>query len=62
MKYVAYGIILIFCILTSGCVSRTVTESKGTRNTDGAKNSNPTSKVIEKNKIVWFWQDEFRNP
>ena len=61
MKPVAYCIIFLFCILTTGCVSRTVTESKGTRTPDRVDGSNPTSKVIEK-KIIWFWQDEFSKP
>ena len=61
MKPVTYCIILLFCILTSGCVSRTVSESKGSRSPDGSNVTNPTSKVVEE-KIIWFWQDGFRQP
>jgi len=61
MKPIAYCIILFCSIATAGCVSRTVTESKGFGSSDGSDGANPTSKVIEK-KIVWFWQDEFRHP
>ena len=59
MKPVIYSIILLFCILTSGCVRRTVTETKGSPSPDGSRVTNPTSKVVEE-RTVWFWQDEFK--
>ena len=51
-------------LLGSGCVSRTTTlEPQHRGDTLGDKKSygsDPQSKVLEK-KIVWIWQDEFRN-
>ena len=64
MKPVAYCVLLIFCILASGCVRRTVTVSKPIRGTDGTAQQsgrNPHSKTVEE-KTVWIWQKEFRNP
>ena len=61
MKLITYSIILIFCILTSGCVSRTVTETKGSPSPDGSSVTNPSSKMVEK-KTIWFWQEGFRKP
>ncbi|MBT8042131.1 MAG: hypothetical protein KJN67_05225 [Pontiella sp.] len=47
-------------VLLTGCVSRTTTvKPSGTEgNEDFGINS---SKVVEK-KLIWIWQDEFRNP
>lgn len=64
MKPVTYCILLIFCILASGCVKRTVSVSKPNRTSDGAERPsgrNPHSKTVEE-KTIWIWQDEFRNP
>jgi len=64
MKPVIYCIILIFCILTSGCVRRTVSVSKANPGSDGTgqkSGRNAHSKTVEE-KTVWIWQDEFRNP
>lgn len=61
MKSIAYCTILMSFILTSGCVNRTVTESKGNRGQDGTSGSNLNNKVIEQ-KTIWFWQDDFRHP
>jgi hypothetical protein len=61
MKAIICCIILLFCIVTSGCVRRTVTETKGSPSPDGSRVANPTSKVVEE-KTIWFWQDGFRQP
>ncbi|WP_372807416.1 hypothetical protein [Pontiella sp.] len=54
MKYTATFVCLaVVAVLSSGCVRRTVsryTEYRGTNTKDD---------VIE-DKIIWFWQDEFR--
>ena len=42
-----------FAVLVSSCVSREVTTNSPLKK--GEKN------VVEK-KIIWIWQDEFRNP
>lgn len=63
MKSVTYCIILCFCILTSGCVRRTVSVSKPSRGPDGEElkdGPKAHSKVVEE-KTIWIWQDEYRN-
>jgi hypothetical protein len=63
MKPVTYCIILLFCILTSGCVKRTVSVSKVTPGQDGSEQNTGQkahSKVLEE-KTIWIWQDEYRN-
>lgn len=64
MKPVVYCLILLFCIVTSGCVKRTVSVSKGNSNSDGTDKMHGLqahSKVLEE-KTVWIWQKEYRNP
>lgn len=64
MKPVACCLIVFICILSSGCVRRTVSVSKpnqGSDKTDRQSGRNPHSKTVEE-KTIWFWQDEFRNP
>lgn len=56
--------IAILCLLSSGCVNRTITEEPGIRGTSTGKTrygTAPSGKVVEE-KRVWIWQDEFRNP
>lgn len=63
MKPGIYCIILFFCVLASGCVKRTVSVSKPTRNPDGKAlkdGSNTHSQMVEE-KTIWIWQDEYRN-
>lgn len=63
MKPIAYCIILFFCVLTSGCVRRTVSVSHANNNLDGPKRRSGTkahSEVIEE-KTIWIWQSEYRN-
>ncbi len=65
MKFVAVILGLSLCSLLSGCVSRTVSEEPQHRGAvpgkENAYGSNSHSKVKEK-KLIWIWQDEFRNP
>ncbi len=64
MKPVAYYLILLCCIVTSGCVKRTVSVSKGNSNSDGTEQMHGLqghSKVVEE-KTLWIWQKEYRNP
>ena len=63
MKSVTYCIILLFCVLTSGCVRRTVSVSKPNKSPDGTEQkggSNAHSTMVEE-KTIWIWQDEYRN-
>lgn len=51
-------------LFLTGCVSRTVSEEpqhRGAASSGGEYGSSPHSKVVEK-KLIWIWQDEFRNP
>ena len=51
-------------ILSSGCVTRTVTSAPANRGSSmgGQKyGSKSEQKVLEK-KRIWIWQDEYRNP
>ena len=61
MKAITYCIILSFCILASGCVRRTVTESKVSPSPNSSNVSETPSKVVDE-KTIWFWQDGFRQP
>jgi len=55
MKIVRSIILLaIVSMLSSACVSRTTSTSP-------PLGTNKDGKVLEK-KVIWIWQDEFRNP
>lgn len=52
-------------LLASGCVNRTTTlepqHRGGTPADKKVYGSDPQGKLVDK-KIIWIWQDEFRNP
>ena len=58
-------LLAIIGLLGSGCVSRTTTlepqHRGGTPSDEKTYGSDPHSKLVEK-RIIWIWQDEFRNP
>ncbi len=57
-------IALLFCLSlwTTGCIRRTVTEEPKYANpkTKNQYGGNHTKHLGT--EIIWFWQDEFRNP
>ncbi len=56
MKYFLYCSVACFLFAT-GCVHRTVTADHPFKKNDGTKQT----KVVE-DRLIWFWQDEYRNP
>jgi hypothetical protein len=48
-------------LLLSGCVSRTTTSEPSISDLQKGIGHN-TSDRITKKKIVWIWQEEYRNP
>lgn len=47
--------------LSSGCVSRTIKNNPVIPEGGDRSAALKKSPVVEK-KVIWFWQDEFRNP
>ncbi len=62
MKYIAGAMIIASCILATGCVHRVVTVEPKYANpkTKNQYGGNHTKYVDD--RIIWFWQDGFRNP
>ena len=60
-SFVLLSVMVLFC---NACVSRTVTVEPQYRGVSSGKKSSlgsdPKSQTVEK-KIVWIWQDEYRN-
>lgn len=60
------SVVLLFAIalLCNACVSRTVTVEPQYRGASAGKKttlgSDPKSEMVSK-KIIWIWQDEYRN-
>lgn len=65
MKLVSTLAACIAALLSlNGCVSRTITQRPEIRGAKGNPSSfgNSSKPIHEETKIIWFWQDEFRNP
>lgn len=64
-KIITLSFLIAFAVASSGCVTRTVSDSPQNRGqTSGGKkygSSNSGGKVVSE-KRVWIWQSEFRNP
>lgn len=52
-------LLAVATILSCSCVSRTVSSS--TQNRGANTKDQDDGKVLQK-KIIWIWQDEYRNP
>ena len=46
---------VLFLLLCSSCVSRTISESAGL-------NSGETGKTIKTTKTIWIWDKDYNNP
>lgn len=56
--------LIAVAFLSNGCIRRTVVkqaEQRGNISKGGKFGSDPHDEIMEK-KIIWVWQDEFRNP
>ena len=65
MKIVcSFACLIAVAALSSGCVYRTTVtqaEHRGEMPTNKKFGADPHDQVVGK-KIIWIWQDEFRNP
>ena len=66
-KYISGMLLLsiVFVLLATGCVSRTIStqpQIRGPQSAEGKKSfgASADEKIIEK-KIIWIWQPEFWN-
>ena len=64
MKFKPFHVVLAAALLTAGCVRRTVTSRPGYTNpaTDELMEVTPTYEKTVEERIIWFWEDDFRNP
>lgn len=59
MKIPMVLVLTVACMVSTGCVRRTVTVAPAKR-VSGSKNQySGDGKVVEE-KVIWIWQDEYR--
>lgn len=54
-------LIPLMSLLLNGCVSRTVSSEPALVDLQKGLGYNASDRVVKK-KLVWIWQDEYRNP
>lgn len=52
---------LLSLLFATGCVSRTVSSEPALSDLQKGKGYDANDRIVTK-KIVWFWQEDFRNP
>ncbi len=63
-KYLSLFYLLAVAALLSGCVSRTMTtgpKNRGQTHNGKAYGADPKPSSGGEKKIIWIWQDEYRN-